>query len=440
MKRMIALLLLAALLLSALPVLADTPALTRYTLGSKMDDFTVTTFDGRSVTLSEVLKQKDMVLINIWASWCGPCGMEFPHMQQAYQAYGDRVEIIAVSTEPADTDDVLRDYAQQKGLTFPVARDTANLGLRFAASSIPMSIVVDRFGVVSCIISGAQTSADAFTRLFDAYVGEDYPETVLLNSIPGKRPDVPAAAPERLMEALGVPGDPISFDTPAGVYVWPMIPAEEDGRLCVMPTNGGVNESRSALKCLVQAESGDALAITMKTSTEAAIDLVTITVDGKMVKAFGGESIFFLMEAEWFRPLYLISGIWAGIGWGTIIYLAAIAGVDPGLYEAARLDGAGRWRQMWNITLPSIAPTVSTMLIMKVGAVFGASMEKVLLMQQPATYETSQVLETYVYQVGITSGQYSTSIAIGLFSNLVNLILLLSSNWVSKKLTDYGIF
>ena len=302
MKRMIALLLLAALLLSALPVLADTPALTRYTLGSKMDDFTVTTFDGRSVTLSEVLKQKDMVLINIWASWCGPCGMEFPHMQQAYQAYGDRVEIIAVSTEPADTDDVLRDYAQQKGLTFPVARDTANLGLRFAASSIPMSIVVDRFGVVSCIISGAQTSADAFTRLFDAYVGEDYPETVLLNSIPGKRPDVPAAAPERLMEALGVPGDPISFDTPAGVYVWPMIPAEEDGRLCVMPTNGGVNESRSALKCLVQAESGDALAITMKTSTEAAIDLVTITVDGKMVKAFGGEKDWFTYSWMFTEP------------------------------------------------------------------------------------------------------------------------------------------
>ena len=166
--------------------------------------------------------------------------------------------------------------------------------------------------------------------------------------------------------------------------------------------------------------------------TNGAINLI--------INAFGGESVFFLMEADWFRPLYLISGIWQGIGWGTIIYLAAISGVDPGLYEAARLDGAGRWRQMWNITLPSIAPTVSTMLIMKCGQVFGASMEKVLLMQQPATYETSQVLETYVYQVGINNGQYSTSIAIGLFSNLVNLILLLGSNWASKKLTDYGIF
>ena len=166
--------------------------------------------------------------------------------------------------------------------------------------------------------------------------------------------------------------------------------------------------------------------------TNGAINLI--------INAFGGEAIFFLMRADWFRPLYLISGIWQGIGWGTIIYLAAISSVDPGLYEAARLDGAGRWRQMWNITLPSIAPTVSTMLIMKIGSVFGASMEKTLLMQQPATYETSQILETYVYQVGINNGKYSTSIAIGLFSNLVNLILLLGSNWASKKLTDYGIF
>lgn len=141
-----------------------------------------------------------------------------------------------------------------------------------------------------------------------------------------------------------------------------------------------------------------------------------------------------------FDHLYTLSGLWQGIGWGTIIYLAAISNVDPGLYEAARLDGAGRWRQMLNITLPSIAPTVSTMLIMKCGQVFGASMEKVLLMQQPATYETSQILGTYVYRVGIIGSNYSTSIAIGLFSNLINLILLLSSNWISKKLTDYGIF
>ena len=159
-----------------------------------------------------------------------------------------------------------------------------------------------------------------------------------------------------------------------------------------------------------------------------------------IIRAFGGEAIYFVMKPEWFRPLYLISGMWQGLGWGTIIYLAAISNVDPGLYEAAKLDGAGRWRQMWNITLPSIAPTVTTMLIMQCGKVLGSSTEKVLLMQQPATYETSMELNTYVFRVGIISADYSLSIAIGLMVNIVNLVLLLGANFISKKLTDSGIF
>lgn len=159
-----------------------------------------------------------------------------------------------------------------------------------------------------------------------------------------------------------------------------------------------------------------------------------------IIEAFGGKAIYFIMEEQWFRPLYLISGMWQGLGWGTIIYLAAISGVDPGLYEAARLDGAGRWRQMWSITIPSIAPTVTTMLIMQCGKIFTASTEKVLLMQQPATYTTSMELNTYVYRVGILYSDYSTSIAIGLLANVVNLILLVSANTISKKLTENSIF
>ena len=159
-----------------------------------------------------------------------------------------------------------------------------------------------------------------------------------------------------------------------------------------------------------------------------------------IIRAFGGEAIYFVMKPEWFRPLYLISGMWQGLGWGTIIYLAAISNVDPGLYEAAKLDGAGRWRQMWSITLPSIAPTVSTMLIMQCGKILGASMEKILLMQQPATYGKSMELTTYVYRVGIVNSDYGLSIAIGLMVSVVNLILLLIANTLSKKLTDNAIF
>lgn len=160
-----------------------------------------------------------------------------------------------------------------------------------------------------------------------------------------------------------------------------------------------------------------------------------------IIKACGGEEIYFLARPDMFRGIYLISGIWQGLGWSTIVYLAAISGVDPTLYEAARLDGAGRWRQIWNITLPSIAPTTATMFILRVGAVMDAALEKTLLLQRPITYETSQVISTYVYFWGMgSSPDYGLSTAVGLFSSLVSLALLLSSNWVCKKLTDQGIF
>lgn len=162
----------------------------------------------------------------------------------------------------------------------------------------------------------------------------------------------------------------------------------------------------------------------------------------KIIEAFGGEAIYFFTKENWFRPLYLISTVWAGLGWGTIVYLSAISAVDPGLYEAARLDGAGRWRQMWNITLPSIAPTVSTMFIMKVGHILGDSMEKVLLMQAPITYEVSQTISTYTFQVGINSlvPSYGLSTAITLYSSLINLTFLFGANYLSKKLTENSIF
>lgn len=160
----------------------------------------------------------------------------------------------------------------------------------------------------------------------------------------------------------------------------------------------------------------------------------------QLIKLFGGEPIHFLIKKEWFRPVYLLSEIWAGLGWGSIMYLAAISNVDPTLYEAARLDGAGRWRQMWSITLPAIMPTVITMMILKVGNIMDASMEKVLLLQQPITYDTSQIISTYVYQQGISSGKYGYSTAIGLYSNVINLVLLFVANYVSKKVSDYGIF
>ncbi len=159
-----------------------------------------------------------------------------------------------------------------------------------------------------------------------------------------------------------------------------------------------------------------------------------------IIKFFGGEPIYFFTETKWFRPLYEISDLWAQLGWGTIIYLAAISSVDPGLYEAARLDGAGRFRQMMNITIPSIMPTVSTMFIMKIGHIMGDSLEKVLLMQSAVTYEVSQTISTYSYYVGLSKGNFDFGTAIALYCNVVNLVFLFGSNFVSKKLTENSIF
>ena len=153
-------------------------------LASRLEDFTFTTYDGESLSLYETLQEKDMVLINIWATWCSPCRMEFPYMEEAYEEYKDQIEIFALSCETDDTDEVLEDFAGELGLTFPVGRDSAGLSYTFRVNAIPTSIVIDRFGTICFIEAGSQTSADSFRRLFDAFVGDDYTESVFLSEIP----------------------------------------------------------------------------------------------------------------------------------------------------------------------------------------------------------------------------------------------------------------
>jgi putative aldouronate transport system permease protein len=167
----------------------------------------------------------------------------------------------------------------------------------------------------------------------------------------------------------------------------------------------------------------------------------TTGVINSIIKSMGNDPIYFMMEPSMFRPIYLISGMWQGMGWSTIVYLAAISSVDPGLYEAARLDGAGRWRQMWSITLPSIAPTVATMFILAVGHVMDSSLDKCLLLQTGTNREVSETISTYIFALGMntTNGQ-AMSTAIGLYNSLVNLALLMVANFVSKKVTETSVF
>ena len=159
-----------------------------------------------------------------------------------------------------------------------------------------------------------------------------------------------------------------------------------------------------------------------------------------IINMFGGETINFLSTASWFRPIYVASEVWQTLGWGAIVYLAAITNVDPQYYEAAKLDGASRLRQIWSITLPCIAPTVAPMLILRIGSILEVGLEKVLLLYSPAIYETSDIIATYVYRQGLVSGNMSYATAIGLFSSVINLVLLVSANYFSKKFADTGLF
>ncbi|MGW7159437.1 ABC transporter permease [Paenibacillus taichungensis] len=155
---------------------------------------------------------------------------------------------------------------------------------------------------------------------------------------------------------------------------------------------------------------------------------------------FDLQPIMFLAEKDMFRPMYILSNIWQGAGWASIIFLAALSGIDPQLYEASKIDGAGRWRQLLHITLPGIMPTIVIMLILRMGAVMNADFQKILLMQTAPTYETSDVISTFVYRSGILEGNYTYSTAIGLFNGVINFALLIMANAISRKLNSTSLW
>ena len=160
----------------------------------------------------------------------------------------------------------------------------------------------------------------------------------------------------------------------------------------------------------------------------------------RIITAFGGESIYFVADKAWFRTLYIASGIWQHMGWGAIIYLAALAGVNDELYEAAAIDGANRVQRIFHVTLPCILPTIIIMLILNIGGMMSSSTEKVLLLYTPNTYEVSDVLGTYVYRMGLGLADYGFGTAAGLFNSVINLFFLVSANTISRKVTEQGLW
>lgn len=147
----------------------------------------------------------------------------------------------------------------------------------------------------------------------------------------------------------------------------------------------------------------------------------------------GIDSIYFLTKPEWFRPIFVGTGIWQEAGFGSIVFLAAIAGVNPSLYESAVVDGANRWQMMWRITIPAILPTIIIMLIIRIGNVMEVSFELIILLYQPATYATADVVNTFVYRQGLQNGQYDFAAAAGLFNAVVAFVLVMAANTLSRR-------
>ncbi|MGM0955606.1 MAG: ABC transporter permease [Bacillota bacterium] len=174
------------------------------------------------------------------------------------------------------------------------------------------------------------------------------------------------------------------------------------------------------------------------------LSFVLLTVDGglinELIAFFGGEKINFLLSQEWFRPMYILQVIWREAGWSTIIYLAAITAVDPQLYEAAKMDGAGRLRQMWHITLPAIKSVIVILLILKIGDTLELGFEHVYLLLNATNREVAEIFDTYVYTAGLKQGQFSYSTAVGLFKAAVGLILVMLANRLAKKFGEEGIY
>ncbi len=152
------------------------------------------------------------------------------------------------------------------------------------------------------------------------------------------------------------------------------------------------------------------------------------------------EGIYFTRLQEWFRPMYIISGLWQNVGWGAAIYISALSAIDQSMYEAADIDGASKWQQLWRITIPSIWPTIVIQLILKVGHIMSVGYEKVLLMQESTNLNVSQIISTFVYEKGIQAQQYDYATAIGLFNAVVNLAVLLIVNYIAKKRSEVSLF
>lgn len=160
----------------------------------------------------------------------------------------------------------------------------------------------------------------------------------------------------------------------------------------------------------------------------------------QILSLFGVAPKTMLMDPKLFHPIFVISDIWQSVGWGSIVYLSAISGIDPGLYEAASIDGAGRFKRVWHITLPALVPTITVLFIMRIGNIMNLGYEKIILLYNPTVMETADIISTFTYRRGLLDADYGFSTAVGMFNSLVNFAILFVANKLSRKLTGESLW
>ena len=273
MKKLCAMLLSLALLCALLPAQAGA-----YRLGDTIADFSVSTPDGETLSLQALLQKYRAVVLNFWFKDCTWCDYEFPYLEEAYQQLSSDVAVLALS--PYDDAQTIADYQTSKGLTFPMAMDTAGLSTQFGVGSYPTTIVIDRYGVYCLREEGAQPSAQAFIDLLTPYIGADYSQSVLNGA---SLPTAQAPSAEALRGALG---NALTFYSSDSLTAWPWL---VDGDR-VYSSNAGAAETDALLYTRVTAQAGDALAFDVRVSCLPVFDRLTISLNGEIVKTFTGET------------------------------------------------------------------------------------------------------------------------------------------------------
>ncbi|MBO5269529.1 MAG: TlpA family protein disulfide reductase, partial [Clostridia bacterium] len=265
-----------------------------YRPGDIMRDFSFTDTAGNTVTLSEILKEKELVVLNFWYIGCSWCAKEFPYLEAAYQAYSDKVEVLGINFVDSEIVSV-RDYKEDMGLSFPLMIDTT-LATAFDLSAAPVSVMIDRYGMISMVHEGALVGEGYFEKIFGYYTEPDYAQGVfdsLEEIMPAEKPNVEMPSSDDIAATLGTQNLGIAYKPETGEsaeYAWPFVIGEKNGTKCILASNSRVTGSYAIMYATVQMKKGDVLALDYFASTERGMDILYILVDGKDIFQISGES------------------------------------------------------------------------------------------------------------------------------------------------------